>query len=128
MTRARTRLLFSGLVLLVGTLAGGCDEAAIVAPRFVTRISLSGNCGGLRVGGNCTLVATALADDGEPVENPRLEWRSANIVIATVTSSGVVRGHLPGTALIIVETPNRTVADSTTVRVFEPEPDPEPPL
>jgi hypothetical protein len=129
MTRARTRRPCARYVLLACMLVGACDEAAIVAPRFVTRVRLdSGDCAGLHVGETCTLVATAFADDGEPVDDPRLEWRSANIVIATVTAFGVVRGHVPGNALIIVGTPNRMVADSATVRVIESEPDPEPPL
>lgn len=115
-------------VVLAAVFAAGCGEGTpFVEPHFVASIRLSsGDCSGLRVGGQCTLAAAAFDETGAPFADPLLFWRSTNIVFATVSGSGVVSAHLAGTALIIVETRNRAVADTVTVRVSErPPPPPE---
>lgn len=124
----RLPLLFGAAALTV--VLNGCGESSdIVEPVIITQIQLdNSDCAGLQVGGECTIIATAISADGEQVPDALLVWRSENIVFATVSAFGVVMGVRPGTAVITVETPNRAVTASTSVLVREPPPEDEPPL
>ncbi|HUP20184.1 MAG TPA: hypothetical protein VM778_09555 [Gemmatimonadota bacterium] len=117
MTRTRIgRLALAGL--LAAPLAGCGDGDELTAPVTIVQIQLSnGNCGNLLVGGSCALIVIVIGSDGEPVEEPRLRWFSENIVIATVSGSGVVSGINQGTATIRVETVDGGIFDETTILV-----------
>ncbi len=54
----------------------------------------------LDVGGGVQLLASAVTSSGATVVDPRFAWSSSNDAIASVSNSGRVTAHAPGTAII----------------------------
>lgn len=105
--------------LLAGPVLGSaCDGDDVSAPPFIQQILLStGDCSNLQEGRTCQLDIVVLDSEGEVVEEPRLQWRSSSIVLATVSASGVVTGLREGSVTITASTLSGAVSDQTSIFV-----------
>jgi uncharacterized protein YjdB len=88
--------------------------AVTVPPTAVTGVSLNKNSTTILVGSAETLTATVAPSNAA---NKNVTWSSGNTAVATVSSSGEVRGVSAGSATITVTTQdgNKTAACSVTV-------------
>ena len=102
--RARVpRLLLTGLAVAV--MAGaGCvptEVSSSSATASVASVTVSPAADNLLAGDSQRLVALLKDGKGRPSTGHDISWRSVNPETATVSSTGVVSGHAPGTAQIV---------------------------
>lgn len=131
MRNTRRSVLFGSLVV-VGVplaLAAACGDDDFMGPELIAMIDLSiGDCSGLRVDETCQLEVVARTQEGTVIEDPRLNWRTPDITVATVDFQGRVTGVAEGNATIFVQsTPGpdvcqfqEVICDTQTVSVSEP--------
>src|SRR5690606_25807054 len=86
----------SGDKLLYATFAA----TAVDPSDLVASVSISPSSVNLTVDGRQQLTATARNASGEAIPDKTFTWTSSNTSVATVNSSGVVRGRAVGTATI----------------------------
>jgi len=75
------------------------------APAIQT-VQIAPNVDTIAVGGGVQLVATAVTSSGATVLDPRFVWSSSNDAIASVSNSGQVTAHAPGTVIVAANTRN----------------------
>jgi plastocyanin len=94
-----------GEVQVIAIVAGGKPSVAkiTVKPARVKRINISNLSAPLFVGGAYKLNARAIGANGDPRDDVKLEWTSANPSIAMVDSAGLVTGLAPGKAKLIAK-------------------------
>lgn len=113
--RMRAVLLIAGAALLPR--AGSAQQIAEVqiAPPFMRMVQDA----------QAQFIATVYDANGRPV-NARLRWSSSNINVASVDSTGTIRGLTPGSAIItaIAEKEGRRVLTRATVQVVRPRGEP----
>ena len=84
------------------TIDGKTATATItVVPSPVAFLEVTPGAGVLVVGKSMQLVGTPLDSNGKVVSDHRVQWTTADSVVATVSSGGGVVGHVEGTANII---------------------------
>lgn len=86
-------------------------------PVPVTGVNLNKTSAAIIQNTSETLTAAVLPDNAA---NKNITWSSSNISIASVSSTGVVTGITPGTAVITVETQDGGKTASCTVTVSPP--------
>lgn len=97
---------------------GGSVRPVYSTPIPVESVSLNVNQFSLPVGATTSLVATVLPSNAT---NSSVSWSSSDVSIAEVSSSGVVRGVAPGSAVITVITADGGKTATCTVIVTETE-------
>jgi hypothetical protein len=103
--------LFAGLLALSGS---SCGSTTTPDGEVLRAISIRPATMTLRVGEEAQLAASKL----NVSERAPIRWRSREPGIASVDSSGVVRGVQPGIATIYAEADG--VAGAATIKVVEP--------
>lgn len=101
-----------------GSYTAYTDVEVGVSNVAVTSVSISGTRS-INVGGSSTLTANVRPSNAS---NKNVTWSSSNSNVATVNSSGVVRGISQGTASIRVRTQDGGYTSSVTVTVSAPQP------
>lgn len=112
MSRTARSFLLSASTLL-GACGGGAGDGP-AAPLVVDAVSVSPATLTLPLDGEQSLSASARAG-GQTVSGRPVAWRSSDGAIATVSSSGVVRGVRAGTAQISAAIDGRTASAPVTV-------------
>ena len=102
----------SGTVVGVALLA--------IADAAVGSVAVSPATGTLVVGATAQLTATILDTLGRPLTGRRIAWQSSHPDIASVSASGVVTAHLPGTAVIRASSQNVVGSAAVDVRPQNP--------
>jgi hypothetical protein len=106
-----TAILLPAAALLLAACSDGGTGTSIPATLTLSPDSLT-----LQVQETETITATY--DDPRGPVTPLVAWQSTNSSVATVSSSGVVQGVAPGTAMIIATA--RQAVDTATVVVVSP--------
>jgi plastocyanin len=98
-----TVTLFAPGEVKVIAMLGGKPAVArlIVKPARVARVEIANPAGPLIVGGALKLNARAIGANGDPREDVKFDWTSANPSVATVDSAGLVAGIAAGKAKLI---------------------------
>jgi hypothetical protein len=87
--------------LIFGLLAlAACKGSEITDPAITTTVVISSNPTQIAVGETAQASAVVKDQNGNPLTGKSITWTSLNQSIATVTSSGLIRGVAPGTATI----------------------------
>lgn len=94
---------------------GGNNDGGSVAPAPVATVTVSPSSGTIQVNGTLQLTATPRDQNGNALSGRTITWSSSNTSVATVTSSGLVRGIAPGTATITATSEGRTGQATVTV-------------
>lgn len=119
-------IVFTGLALACG---GGDDGGGgLQEPPVVTSVTITAPALTLQVGQTLQLAATALDQNGNPVEGRTFEWTTETPLVATVSADGVVTAVSPGPALIRAGTDGVTGALGLTITEAPPEPPPGGPV
>ena len=84
-----------------------------VLPAPVANITIQPNGGSLPAGGTMQFVATPRDAAGAALAGRRIEWRSSNDAIATVSASGLLTAISPGSVTITVTAPGEGANGST---------------
>jgi uncharacterized protein YjdB len=108
-----------GLVVITVTTADGSNKKAVcavtvIAAVRVESVSLSESPISIAPGATKTLTATVLPANAA---NKNVRWESSNSAVATVSSTGEVRGVKEGTAVITVTTADGPFTATCTVTV-----------
>jgi alpha-amylase len=107
--------------LLLGLLAAAaCDDPTVSGPKAAS-LRLSADNLSLVAGTADTLAAVVVDTRGNPVAGARVAWSSSDTSVATVDSTGVVRGVRTGTAEVTATTPGQggtPLAVRSAVRVL----------
>lgn len=101
----RSRSLIAGFSLLVlsGCSGGSVGDITDVGPPgAVASIEITASATSVEPGGTLQLTATARDASGRTISNAPLQWSSNGPFMATVSSSGMVRGRSVGTPEITV--------------------------
>jgi hypothetical protein len=125
MSRTHSSAVAIALAML-GVLS--CSDKNAVAPdiasgvggtdAFISSISVSVASSSIAVGDSTRATATLRDRRGRVATNGTVGWSSSNSAVATVSSSGLVRGVSPGTASIIAT--RGSVSGSALVTVTQP--------
>lgn len=97
-----------------GSNGGGSNGGGSTQPAVAT-VTVSPSSGTIQVGGTLQLTATPRDQNGNALSGRTITWSSSNTSVATVTSSGLVRGIAPGTATITATSEGRTGQATVTV-------------
>lgn len=91
---SRPPTLGLGAALTVGALAIACAEPAFNSPVLVdvASVAISPEADALLVGTTLQLRATARDSGGRVIADYRVDWRSSDTAIATVSAGGLLRG------------------------------------
>ncbi len=93
-----------------------CSAAPTESSREpVTMVVVDPENATIQAGGSLTLTAYALDTAGRPNDGSRIFWASSNESVATVSASGVVRGHAPGQAQIAASSEGKSAIARVTV-------------
>ncbi len=93
-----------------------CSAAPTETSREpVTMVVVNPENATIQAGGTVALKAYALDTAGRPNDDRRIFWASSNESVATVSSSGVVRGHAPGTTQIAASSEGKSAIARVTV-------------
>jgi hypothetical protein len=105
-----TVTLFAPGEVKVVAIMGGKPVVArlVVKPARVTRVDIAKLNAPLVVGGTFKLKATAIGANGDPREDVKLDWVSANPSVAVVDSAGLVTGVAPGKARLTAQADGAT--------------------
>ena len=117
----------TGLVTAVGngsatiTAASGAvaGDAAIEVMQVASRMAVSPSADTVLLGDSLRLTAQAFDANGRPVADAEIAWSSGNASVATVDTSGVVRGVGEGTVGITATTGN--ISGAARITVFNPD-------
>jgi hypothetical protein len=112
-----------GLALVTAVSGGVSDTATLHVRSEISSISVSPASASVEVGGDAALVATAVDATGLVVEGVGFTWATSDPAVATVTSSGVVRGMAAGTVSIQASAQGRS---GTAVLTVTPSASPPP--
>lgn len=97
----KTSAVQSGQALsLAVTLSALTSAATVTVTVGGVTVTLTPGAASLPVGGT-TQHAAAASDSGTPVANAQISWASTVPTIASVSSTGMVTAHAPGTARIV---------------------------
>jgi len=77
-----------------------------LSPADIQSVQVAPSVDTLVVGGGVQLVANALDSSGAAVVHPAFTWSSSNDAIASVTNSGRVTAHAPGTVIVAANAAN----------------------
>lgn len=106
---------FAPLLFLLAVIFG-CSAAPTETSREpVTMVVVNPENATIQAGGTLALTAYALDTDGRPNDGSRIFWASSNESVATVSASGVVRGHAPGEARIAASAEGKSAIARVTV-------------
>lgn len=100
---------------LVAALA--CRDATGPRTPAVARVEVSGLPDSVGVGDTLRLAALARDASGGVLPRVAAHWRSLSPTIATIDSTGLLRGLSVGSAALVVTTRGRTVREDTVVAV-----------
>ena len=114
--------------LVASALLWACDDGGDLQdnnPPAVAQVTVSAPATSIAVGETVQLQAVALDADGDSLDDPTVEWASANPAVATVSDAGVTTGLSAGETRIsaTVEAVTGTIA----ITVSSPEPPSPPP-
>ncbi|MBC7894819.1 MAG: Ig-like domain-containing protein [Cytophagaceae bacterium] len=109
------RLLFLACVAL----AACKNEAAVDPGQSVTTVSLSVSAEFVVVGDSVLFTARVVDGNGQTVSGASLQWSSSNAAVATVSSSGWVKGVTAGEATI---TARSGTASASALFIVDPNP------
>ena len=90
----------SGLNFALLLLLGACKTSDVTDPGITTTVLVSSSPTQITVGETAQASAIVKDQDGNPLSGKTVAWTSLNQSIATVSSSGVIRGESPGSATI----------------------------
>jgi uncharacterized protein YjdB len=93
----------AGAALIVATANGISDTSTATISSTtmqVVAVEITPDTASVIVGQSLTLTATAIASDSSTVAGQSTTWSSSNTSIATVTSTGSVKGVAPGKASV----------------------------
>jgi uncharacterized protein YjdB len=96
--------LKAGAALIVATANGVSDTSTATISSTalsVVAVEITPDTASVIVGQSLTLTATAIASDSTTVAGQSTTWSSSNTSIATVTSTGSVKGVAPGKASVM---------------------------
>src|SRR6266566_7547050 len=112
--------------VLAGLLLAACEQQpSALDPDFgVMSIGISPQTYTLQVGDSVQLTATVVTSNGRPPRN--VSWTSSAAPIASVSSSGMVRGRAAGTARVYAASGSKK--DSAVVTVTSSTPPPPVPV
>ena len=96
-----------GTAVLSATVEGKTARLTVSVSSRVTRLEITPPSPVIAVGESQQLVAQAYDADGRPITRP-ITWTSSNQAVATVSTSGVVTGLLPGLTTITATTEGRS--------------------
>ncbi|MGH9888999.1 MAG: Ig-like domain-containing protein, partial [bacterium] len=98
--------------------AGACRDDTGTGPARVASITIAAANGASTtvVGQALQLSATTKDDAGRPISVRPVSWRSDNIVVASVDSTGLVRGVSPGTVTITATSDGISASLPLTIR------------
>jgi Bacterial Ig-like domain (group 2)/Regulator of chromosome condensation (RCC1) repeat len=103
------------LVVACVALVAACHDSSAPEPPVVARVDVVGLPDSVGVGDSLNLAAEARDSSGKVVARVTTRWRSLDPAIATVDSTGLLRGVTAGSAAIVVTTRGRTVREDTVV-------------
>ncbi len=107
----------AGVWALASSTFGACNDAGEEPPPAeVATVSVAPSSAAISVGGTQALTATAFDIASAPIANVPFTWASSNVLVATVSGSGVVTGVAAGDAIISATAPNG-VGGSSAVHV-----------
>lgn len=97
----KTTSVQSGQALsLAITISALTNSATVTVTVGGVTVTLTPGAASLPVGGTSLYTATA-SENGTAIPNPQLVWASSVPTIASVSSTGTVTAHAPGTARIV---------------------------
>jgi glucose/arabinose dehydrogenase len=97
-SRRLTRVFLVPVLILAASLSacGGDGGGDVQEPSPVTAVTVTGPQTTIEVGNTVQLTATARNAGGTVVEGRTFEWNTADAAVATVSSTGLVTGLVPG--------------------------------
>ena len=101
-----------------GQSSGGSDggnSGGGTAPAPVATVAVSPSSGTIQVQGTLQLTATPRDQNGNALSGRTITWSSSNTSVATVTSTGLVRGVGPGSATIRATSEGKSGTMTVTV-------------
>ena len=105
-----------GSATITATSEGKSATAAVsVVPGAVAQVRISPSSASVKSGKSVQLTATALDANGDTVSGASFSWHSSDSDVATVSSSGLVRGYDSGTVTITATWQSKT--GSAVIRV-----------
>jgi uncharacterized protein YjdB len=115
-----TTLLVLSPVLLALLAACGGDGSGIPVPDPVESVTITAPTTEINVGQTVQLTATARDPDRNVLEGKSFEWSSGIGTVASVSSTGLVTGHVKGQSEIRATTDDVTGSIVITVSVAPP--------
>ena len=107
-----------------GGLSNVVSATTPVSTAPVATVTVSPASGSVGVAGTLQLAATLRAANGTLLTGRTVTWSSENVLVASVSSSGLVTGLLVGSATITATSEGRTGSATITVTALPPPPPP----
>lgn len=98
-----TGLARSAAVVVLLTAAACEDDQGVRGPRLAT-IEVSPPSVTIEVGESEQLIATALDDNGQPIDGAEFSWSSLNTSVVSVSAAGLVTGIGAGASMVVAAT------------------------
>jgi uncharacterized protein YjdB len=117
----------AGAAFVIAASGGLADTAAIEVEQVVSTVTVSPSSASLEVGDSVRLVAMAADVNGTEVPEISFTWSSADAAVATVSSTGMVKGVSGGSATVTATASGTNVKATAAVTVQEAEAAPPPP-
>lgn len=105
----------NGEARIVATAPGVADTVAVAVNQQPAAVAIAPNPVTIAVGATAQLTATVTDGNGHAIEGVSITWSSSDAAVASVTSSGVVRGNGEGKATITAKAGDKTASVSVTV-------------
>ena len=119
----------AGSATITATSEGKSDVSAVTVPPTtiaVATVSMSVAADSIVVGGSAQLVATPKDAAGSPLTGRTITWASSKPTVASVSTSGLVKGLTAGTASITATVDGKVGTTAMLVAPAPIEPDPAP--